>query len=156
MDLNVLPEDIINHIGAFYITTHMKYLCRIDKMNKKVEEMKKRTTDEWIQHIINSKLYHCKITDIKHTKVQYTSMYGDKIYVPKSELISQGSIKHVISLHLWYVQRIITKTTPLPKYKGELYTNIVGERMIAQVVDYLDYENLYDHRDITYLAFKKI
>jgi hypothetical protein len=32
-----LPQDILNHIGAFYITQNMKFLCRIDKMNKKVE-----------------------------------------------------------------------------------------------------------------------
>lgn len=155
MDLNVLTQDVINHIGGFYITTHMKYLCRIDKMKKKVEEMNKRTSDEWIQHIIKSKLYRCKITDVKHTKIQYINMWGDKLYIPKSELKNQGCIKHVRSLHLWYVERIISKATPRPKYKGETYTNIVGERMIAHGVDYID-EDPYDDRDIVCLAFKKI
>lgn len=151
-----LPEDIINHIGYFYITKQIKLLCRIDKINKKVEEMKKRTSDEWIQHIIGSKIYRCKITDVKHTKIQYINMWGDKMYISKSEVIHQGCIKHVRNLYLWYVQRIITMATPLPKYKGETYTNIVGEKMVAQIVDYEDFDDPYDDRDITYLAFKKI
>ena len=98
MDLNGLPEDIINHIGAFYITKKMKFLCRIDKINKKVEEMKKRTSDEWIQHINGSKIYRCKITDVKHTKIQYINMWGEKLYIPKSELIRDASniIDHYI------------------------------------------------------------
>lgn len=156
MDLNVLPQDVINHIGGFYITTHMKYLCRIDKMKKKVEEIKKRTSDEWIEHIMNSKIYRCKITDVKHTKLQYINMFGDKIYIPKSELINQGSIKHVRTLHLWYVQRIINKSTPHPQYEGETYTNIVGEKMIACVVPYENYDDPHDDRDIVCLVFKKI
>ena len=44
MDLTVLPQDIINHIGVFYITTNMKYLCRIDKMKKKWEKGGGKTT----------------------------------------------------------------------------------------------------------------
>ena len=156
MDLNVFPQDVINHIGGFYITTNMKYLCRIDKMKQKVEEMKKRTSDEWIEHIMNSKIYRCKITDVKHTKLQYTSMFGDKIYIPKSELINQGSIKYVRTLHLWYVQRIINTSTPDPQYEGETYTNILGEKLIACVVAYENYDDPYDDRDITCLVFKKI
>ena len=134
--MDQLPEDVLNHIGVFYITKEMKYLCRIDKIKKKVEEMKKRTSDEWIQHIINSKIYRCKITDVKHTKLQYTNMWGDKIYIPKSELKDQGCIKHYRYLYLWYIQRIISQATPLPKYEGELYTNIIGENMVAYSLEY--------------------
>jgi hypothetical protein len=145
-----LPEDIINHIAYFCITKQMKFLCRIDKLNKKVQEMEKRTSDEWIQHIISSKIYRCKISEIKHTKVLYINMWGDKIYVPKSELINQGIIKHVRSLHLLYRQRIITQSISKPKYESETYTNIVGDKMIARFVE-SDYDDLRSLRSLVFI-----
>jgi hypothetical protein len=70
------------------------------------------------------------------------------MYIPKSELKDQGCIKHYRSLYLWYIQRIITQATPLPQYEGELYTNIIGENMVANS---LEYENRYPC-----LVFKKL
>lgn len=145
-----MPEDIIAHIGVFYDKKKMSLLYRIHKLYNKVEEIEKRTPNEWVHHVKYSKRYNVKITDIKHTKIQYVTMWGDKIYIPKDELINQGYVEHVRKLYRWYISRIITSSTPSPQYEGEKYINIVGEKMIAKMQEYVD-----DYGD-SCLVFKKV
>jgi len=123
----LMPEDIIIHIGSFYITSKIKLQWRIDKLYKKVEELEKRTIDEWIEHIKYSNRYNIKIEKISH-HYRYTNAWGDEYYVDENTLLNQGYIAHIRSLYKWYIQRIITSSRPHPQYKGEIYTNIVGEK----------------------------
>jgi hypothetical protein len=62
--IEAMPQDIINHIGAFYITNQMKLLCRLSKINHKVKELEKRTIGEWIEHVTFSKRYNIKIVKL--------------------------------------------------------------------------------------------
>ena len=145
MDLQQLPQDVVNHIGAFYITNQMKLHCRLEKLYKKVEELEQRTIDEWIEHIKVSKRYNIKIIE-NNEYVNYTNSFGDTYKVDKNELINQGYIKHVRSLHLWYIQRIISASIAAPQYEGEKTVNIVGEKLTAKMIRYGNY-NDYDDND---------
>ena len=142
MDLiDTMPEDIINHIAKFYITKKIKLQCRLDKLYKKVEKMEKRTINEWIEYLKFSKRYSIKNIEIINDKINYINQWGDKLTCNKSEIIDQGSIKHVRSLYRWYRQIIITESTPDPQYEGEIFINIVGEKMIAEFRQYGDHGN---------------
>ena len=103
--IQMMPQDIITHIGLFYVTKQIKLQWRLHKLYNKVEELEKRTIDEWIHHIKFSKWYETSIK-INNDIVEYINMYGDKIKLHKNDLIHQGYIKHKRSLHLCYVQRI--------------------------------------------------
>jgi hypothetical protein len=129
--IQTLPQDIINHIGEFYVTREMKLHWRIDKLYTKVEELDKRTIDEWINHIKFSKRYSVTIVKIDDY-LQYTNSFGDKMTIHKNDLIHQGYIYHIRHLYRLYVQRIISSSTPEPKYKGETFINIVGQKMTAK------------------------
>jgi hypothetical protein len=138
MTFEMLPQDIIDHIGVFYITKQMKLKWRIDKMNKKVEELEHRTINEWICHLKFSKIYKCiKITEINEV-IEYTNSWGDKYKCDKNNLLDQGYIAHIRQLYRWYINRIIDATTPVPQYVGETYTNIVGKKLTAKMVQYGD------------------
>jgi hypothetical protein len=147
MDLHELPQDIVDHIGEFYITKQMKLQWRIDKLYNKVEELKGRTIDEWIEHIKFSKRYNVKVTEINNEYVNYTNSFGDTYKVNKNELIHQGYIKHTRSLYHWYIQRIISASTPTPRYEGEKFINILGEKLTAKMVRYGDYGNYNEYDD---------
>jgi len=133
-----MPEDIINHIGQ-YITKEMKLKCRLDKLYKKVEELEKRTIDEWIEHLMFSKRYSIKNIEIINDRIHFINSWGDKCKCNKNEIIVQGYIVHVRHLYRWYIQRIISESTPSPKYVGETFTNIVGKKLKAKIKEYGDY-----------------
>jgi len=124
-----LPEDVINHIGQ-YITKQIKLQWRIHKLYSKVEELDKRTIDEWIDHIKFSKRYSVTIK-IDNEMVEYINMYGDKLNIHKNELIDQGYVYHIRHLYQMYIDRIVRQSTPEPKYVGETFTNILGVKMTA-------------------------
>ena len=154
--LYLMPQDIVNHIGRFYITKQMKFRWRIHNLYNKSEELEKRTIDEWIEHIKFSKRYNIKIVKIKDDAyIKYTNSFGDTYKLHKDDLLNQGYIAHIRHLYRMYVNRIISETTPYPKYVGELFTNIVGEKMIATMIEYGDdYEDIDNfHKG---LAFIKI
>lgn len=128
-----LPEDIINHIAKYYITKQIKLQCRIDKIYKKVEEMEKRTIDEWIEHINFSKSYSIKNIEIVNDTLCFCNMRGDKCTINKNEIIDIGPVMYVRKWYCRYIERIINATTPRPRYEGEKFINIIGEQMIAKV-----------------------
>jgi len=151
--LQTMPEDIINHIGAFYVTTQMKMLCRLSKIKNKVEELEKRSIDEWIEHIKFSKRYNIKITIIDNENIQYTNSFGGKYTLHKTNLLNQGYIAHIRNLHLWYTQRIISAATPAPQYEGEKITNILGKELTAKMIEYGEYDDVdesYAHRALVF------
>jgi len=133
LNLHPLPQDIINHIAEFYITTQIKLQCRIDKIYKKVEEMEKRTIDEWIEHVNFSKRYSIKHIEIIGDRIHFLNLWGDQCKCNKNDIINQGCIMHVRRLYRWYTERIISASTPTPRYEGEKFINIIGENMIAKV-----------------------
>uniref|UniRef100_A0A6C0D2D7 Uncharacterized protein n=1 Tax=viral metagenome TaxID=1070528 RepID=A0A6C0D2D7_9ZZZZ len=139
MDIHSMPEDIIKHIGAFYVTKQIKLLCRLSKIKNKIEELEKRTIDEWIEHLMVSKRYSIKNIEIINDRIHFRNLWGDKCICNKNEIIHQGCISHVRQLHLWYTQRIISAATPAPQYEGEKIRNIVGEHLTAKYVKYGDY-----------------
>ena len=147
MDLQQLPQDIVNHIGGFYITKQMKLQLRLEKIHKKVEELEQRTIDEWIEHVKFSKRYNIKIVEINNEYVNYTNSFGDTYKVDKNELIHQGYIKHTRLLHHWYIQWIISASIPSPQYEGEKTVNILGEKLTANMVRYGDYGNFDEYDD---------
>jgi hypothetical protein len=121
--IQALSQDIINHIGAFYVTKQMKLRWRIEKLYNKAEELDKRTIDEWIDHIKFSKRY--KVTIIKIDEmVKYTNSFGDKMNIHKNELLQQGYIVHIRHLYRMYIDRIIRESTPTPKYMGETFVKV--------------------------------
>jgi hypothetical protein len=139
--IKTMPEDIINHIGQYYITKQMKLQWRIHKLYKKVEELEKRSIDDWIEHLKFSKRYSIKKIEIMNDRIQFHTLWGDTCKCNQNELIHQGSIAHVRQLYLWYIQRIIRSSTPAPQYEGEKIVNIVGEQMIAKMIQYGYHEN---------------
>ncbi len=154
--LHLMPQDIVNHIGTFYITTQMKFRWRIHNLYNKSEELEKRTIDEWIEHVKFSKRYNIKIVKINDDYIKYTNSFGDTYKIHKGDLLNQGYIAHIRNLYRMYVNRIIRETTPHPKYVGEIFTNIVGEKMIATVIEYGDdYEDEdieeYIHRGLEFI-----
>jgi hypothetical protein len=150
--LERMPEDIINHIGKYYITKEIRLKCRIDKINQKVEEMEKRTIDEWIEHLKFSKRYSIKNIEIMNNKLYFDNLWGDKCIYNKNDILDVGCIMYVRKLHLWYVERIISSATPAPQYVGEKITNIVGKRLIAKYVKYGD--NIYGVRCLVFTEDK--
>ena len=155
-----MPEDILKHIGVFCITKKMKLQWRIDKLYKKVEELEKRTIDEWIEHIKYSNRYNIKIEKISD-HYRYTNAWGDEYNVHENEILNQGYIAHIRCLYKWYIQRIVTSSTPYPRYEREVYTNIIGEKMIAKNIKYGShvYYSGYDEDDnyeIRCLVFTKM
>ena len=109
--LQQMPQDIINHIGGFYITKQMKMQCRISKLHNKVEELEKRTIDEWIEHLKFSKRYSIKNIETINDKVQFLNLWGDKCKCNKNEIMDMGPIMHVRKLYRMYIDRIIRETT---------------------------------------------
>jgi hypothetical protein len=142
--IEAMPQDIINNIGAFYITKQMKLLCRLSKINHKVKELEKRTIDEWIEHVTFSKRYNIKIIKLDNENIEYTNSFGDKYTIHKTTILNQGYIAHVRKLYLWYIQRIISSSTPLPQYEGEIFVNVVGEKMIARMIEYGENDTGYE------------
>lgn len=142
MDLlrvQVLPEDIIHHIGRFYITKQMKLQCRLDKIYNKVKELEKRTIDEWIEHLKFSKRYRFKDIEIINDVLHFHNMWGDKCKCNKNDIIDQGCIMHVRKLYRMYIDRIINASTPTPQYVGEKFTNIVGKQLTSKIKENRDY-----------------
>jgi len=127
--IETLPQDIINHI-AKYVTKQMKLQWRIHKLYTKVEELDKRTIDEWIDHIKFSKRYSVTIIKIDQI-VKYINIYRDNVTIHKNELIDQGYVYHIRHLYQMYIDRIVRQSTPAPKYVGETFTNILGVKMTA-------------------------
>ena len=150
MELNDLPQDIVDHIGEFYITKKMKLQYRLDKLYKKVEELENRTIDEWIEHLKFSKRYNVKIIQINNEYVNYTNSFGDTYKVDKNELINQGYIKHVRLLYRLYIQKIISASIPAPQYEGEKTVNILGEKLTAKMIRYGNYTEYDDYNDENY------
>lgn len=151
MDLQQLPQDVIDHIGQYYITKQMKLQCRIDKLEKKVEKLEKRSIDEWIEHLKVSKRYSIKNIEIINDRIHFINSWGDRCNCNKNEIINQGYISHVRHLYRWYTQRIMNASTPAPQYVGETFTNIVGENMIAELKEYGDYPY---HRCLVFIQVK--
>ena len=108
--LNLMPQDIINHIGRFYITKEMKLRWRLDKLYNKCEELEKRTIDEWIEHIKFSKRYNIKIVKINNDYIKYTNSFGDTYKMHKNDLLIQGYIAHIRNLYRMYENRILRET----------------------------------------------
>ena len=109
--IETLPQDIINHIAQYYVTKQMKLQWRIHKLYTKVEELDKRTIDEWIDHIKFSKRYSVTIIKIDQI-VKYINIYGDNVTIHKNELIDQGYVYHIRHLYQMYIDRIVRQSTP--------------------------------------------
>jgi len=151
MDLRPLPEDVIQHIGGFYITKRIKLQCRLDKLKKKADNINNRTIDEWIEHLKFSKRYPIKNIEILNNRIQFHNMRGDKCKCNKNELIQQGPIAHIRQMYLWYIQRIISLATPNPQYEGEQITNIEGKRLTAKYVEYGEEDDMYSIRTLVFV-----
>ena len=60
------------------ITKEIKLYCRLDKLYKKVEELEKRTIDDWIEHLKFSKRYSIKNIEIM---IEYNFILYGEIHV---------------------------------------------------------------------------
>jgi len=131
------PDDIIGHIASYLDVKNLIAKERMDKLDLKRMELKKRTLEQWIEKIQSNTYYGVQIEKCKKV-YKVTSMFITPKNIKNVEgLLQINKVKYVYDLYITLCNKIHEYTLPIPKEVDEVYTSQIGNRRSIWKARYL-------------------